>query len=268
MGRYGNVPVSYYSGSPSIEVPLHGIGGKYLSMPVSLSYDANAVKVAALPAWTGLGWTLQAGGVVTRAVQGNPDMDWNYYQWEWRPAYGADVVDVDMRLAGEGLPEGSLMNQKPIMEYNFLQEVVNKEIETQPDVYYFNMPGFSGSFVITREGRVIMRDYTDWTVEPLWANVPFPAHAPSNFLGGTHYDIVGFRFKDPLGNLYEFADAEFTFIINDAGMGSASSNVKNYLFNSSWHLMSMRSCDGSEGIDFENQSFGGKGPYTDRKSVV
>lgn len=70
LGSFGNVPINYFTGSPSISIPLQGIGGKFVSSPLSLSYDPTSVKVATAPSWTGLGWSLQAGGVVTRSVQG------------------------------------------------------------------------------------------------------------------------------------------------------------------------------------------------------
>jgi hypothetical protein len=98
LGRYGNIPVNYYTGSPNIEIPLYTISGKYLNMPISLTYDANATQVGTLPSWTGLGWTLQTGGVITRTVIGNPDMDWNYYQWDWGPL--ANIFGGQNLLAG------------------------------------------------------------------------------------------------------------------------------------------------------------------------
>lgn len=58
-------------------------------MPVALSYDANAVQVAKLPSWAGMGWTLQAGGVITKNVLGNPDIASNYFQWNWPPSPAA-----------------------------------------------------------------------------------------------------------------------------------------------------------------------------------
>ncbi|MDV7390592.1 hypothetical protein RZS08_04525, partial [Arthrospira platensis SPKY1] len=60
LGRFGNVPINYHTGSPRIEIPLYTLAGKYISMPVVLSYDANAVTVGSLPSWTGMGWSLQA----------------------------------------------------------------------------------------------------------------------------------------------------------------------------------------------------------------
>ena len=45
LGKFGDVPVSAYTGVPNISVPIAELKGKYLSMPISLSYHAGGVKV-------------------------------------------------------------------------------------------------------------------------------------------------------------------------------------------------------------------------------
>ncbi len=42
-------------------------------MPVSLSYHASGVKVAEPASWVGLGWNLNAGGMISRTIQGVAD---------------------------------------------------------------------------------------------------------------------------------------------------------------------------------------------------
>jgi RHS repeat-associated protein len=264
LGRFGNVPVNYHSGSPAIEIPLHTISGKYLSMPVVLSYDANAVTVGSLPSWTGLGWTLQAGGVITRSVQGNPDMDWNFFAWENNYT---SQFDPNMNFAGLNLPENPQIDND-IMENNFYYEVIRGEIETQPDVYYFNLPGFSGSFVITRHKQIILRDYTDWKIEANWGWVSFPANPLLGTPAAANTEITGFTLTDPEGNRYIFQDAEYTEFMNDMAMTEPlpSQNPRWFRFNSSWYLTMIISCDGSERIDLANHKIsqdvaGNQEPY-------
>lgn len=71
--RYGNIPVSEYSGIPNISVPLYTLQANKLTLPISLSYNSSGVKVNQEATWVGLGWDLNAGGRITLEVKGGYD---------------------------------------------------------------------------------------------------------------------------------------------------------------------------------------------------
>src|SRR4028118_25573 len=73
LGRFGDVPVSLNTGTAHLSIPLYQIGGKDLSLPISLDYAASGNRVSDVASWTGLGWTLNSGGLITRVVKGLPD---------------------------------------------------------------------------------------------------------------------------------------------------------------------------------------------------
>lgn len=73
LGRYGEIPVSEYTGVPDISIPLYTIKSGELEMPISLSYHASGIKVTQEATWVGLGWDLMAGGCITRVVSGTND---------------------------------------------------------------------------------------------------------------------------------------------------------------------------------------------------
>lgn len=73
LAKFANIPVSYYTGSTAISIPLTQIGGKELNVPVSLNYNATGIKVGDIAGSVGLGWSLNAGGLITRVVRGLPD---------------------------------------------------------------------------------------------------------------------------------------------------------------------------------------------------
>ncbi len=58
---------------PQISVPITQLSGNEMAMPISLSYHASGNKVNQMASWVGLGWSLQAGGVITREVRDQPD---------------------------------------------------------------------------------------------------------------------------------------------------------------------------------------------------
>src|SRR5437660_4637000 len=73
LGKFGDIPVGYYTGLPNISIPLFTAKGKTLELPISLQYHASGIKVEEIGGWVGAGWALQAGGVITRTVRGIVD---------------------------------------------------------------------------------------------------------------------------------------------------------------------------------------------------
>src|ERR1700722_11955307 len=64
--KFGNYPVNLYSGLPDISIPLYTVEAGGLSVPVTLSYHASGNKIADVASWAGLGWSVNAGGSITR----------------------------------------------------------------------------------------------------------------------------------------------------------------------------------------------------------
>src|SRR5690242_6004533 len=64
LGKYGDIPVGYHTGIPNISIPLYELKEGDVSLPISLSYHASGIRVAEVASWVGLGWTLNAGGVI------------------------------------------------------------------------------------------------------------------------------------------------------------------------------------------------------------
>lgn len=71
--KYGNTPVNEYKGMISPSIPLYVYKAGHLTLPISMSYSGNGVKLAQLSTWTGINWNLNAGGVITRTVKDRPD---------------------------------------------------------------------------------------------------------------------------------------------------------------------------------------------------
>ncbi len=69
LGKYGDIPVSYYTGMANVSIPIYTIPLGELSVPINLNYSTNGIKVEEEASWAGLGWALQTGGVITRSVR-------------------------------------------------------------------------------------------------------------------------------------------------------------------------------------------------------
>ena len=63
LGEYGKVPVSLFTGTPNISIPLYKVEVGNFSLPISASYHPSSVKANSPSGCLGLGWNLMAGGI-------------------------------------------------------------------------------------------------------------------------------------------------------------------------------------------------------------
>ena len=71
--KYTEFPVSYFTGIPDISFDLYTLSEGKLSIPIKISYHGGGIKVDEQDSNLGLGWTLIAGGAISRSVYGLPD---------------------------------------------------------------------------------------------------------------------------------------------------------------------------------------------------
>ena len=137
LGKYADWPVSLYTGTPSIDIPLYTLASKGVSVPISLNYHASGIKVEEDASWVGLGWSLNCGGVITRTVRGLPDDE---------PTFG---YFSSRTLLPD--PSKGYLNQANFIIFHQQAQGV---IDTQPDVYMFNALGHSFKFFIDSNFQV------------------------------------------------------------------------------------------------------------------
>lgn len=73
MAEKSSLNVGLFTGTLQYSVDLYKVEGKYLSLPISLSYATNGVKVNDMSSWAGTDWNLNAGGVISRSINFKPD---------------------------------------------------------------------------------------------------------------------------------------------------------------------------------------------------
>lgn len=69
-----NHPVSHYTGTVNVEIPICTIELKDISIPVSLTYNTSGIKVEQEASTVGLGWSLNVGGAITKTILGENDL--------------------------------------------------------------------------------------------------------------------------------------------------------------------------------------------------
>lgn len=186
LGKYGGINIGLSSGTPNINIPIYDYSSANLHLPISLSYTTSGLKVDEIASRVGLGWALNAGGVITRTVH-------------------CSVDEVSKRLTPANTNDRNF--------YNYLRQVGASTgpyatFDTQPDVYTFNFNGNTGSFIMndssladgTRASQPILLTYS---------NIKFDR----NIIPGGGYD---FRAITADGVQYLFKIGDFSTTFNDA----------------------------------------------------
>ena len=141
--KYGIYPVSMFTGIPDISIPIYNIDVGNYSLPLNISYHGSGIKVNDLASCVGLGWTMNAGGVITRTVMGVPDED---------PARGI------FRL---GIKRESQITEA---DYDRFLDLMDGEADTEPDVFSFSFGDKTGKFIIGADKKVRMLPYNNLRV--------------------------------------------------------------------------------------------------------
>jgi len=168
MQKYGDIPVSAYTGIPNISIPIYTVKFRDVTVPISLSYHASGIKVSEEASQVGLGWSLNAAGTVSRNIIGGDDILGQYFNTSvpdfsdgLGPA-GAIFCDnsgnpsnVGCKLNVFDQRPGSTQSYYNMDLYSYLS--ASPVVDFQPDQYYFNFPGGSGKFVMKRDRSVVLQ---------------------------------------------------------------------------------------------------------------
>ncbi|MEA5429122.1 SpvB/TcaC N-terminal domain-containing protein [Arcicella lustrica] len=218
LGKYGDIPVGLYTGLPNISLPIYNISGQ-VSHAVSLSYHSNGLKVEEVSSNVGLGWSLNAGGVITRTIKGLPDN---------LPTAGYLNNNVN---PGGGDTE--------ICDYFVKQR--QGTIDLHPDTYVFNAGGLSGKFLVQKNASGNILGYTlnnegglkiEWLSENSW------------------------KITDAIGNKYYFGTSVDGLTKATDKTASMPTNGRTAIssYVSAWYLLEIVSANG-EVIKFNYETY-------------
>lgn len=152
LSKFAEVPVDLYTGRTAINIPLFTISCNDIVLPISLSYHGGGTKVGDVGGVLGTGWTLNAGGVVSRIVRGIPDEFYLHNGF----VKGYDRLNSNekafiTKLLQRDIPADSSAvfdDQDAILQEMTLygQSYDENKIDLSPDNYIFSVDGFSGVF--------------------------------------------------------------------------------------------------------------------------
>ncbi|WP_183549155.1 DUF5977 domain-containing protein [Mucilaginibacter sp. AK015] len=128
LGKYGELPLNLSTGAASLNIPVFTVTGHDLSLPITLNYNYTGLRPTEQVGFVGLGWTLNAGGVITRTIRGRKDNTGGPNQ-DFEDQYVVDKINTVTK------------------DNDFLNGVFIGNYDTEPDIYSFNFGNYSGKFI-------------------------------------------------------------------------------------------------------------------------
>lgn len=194
-----------FTGTVNVNVPIYDFNKDGLDLGISLNYNTLGIQVDQLASSVGLGWTLNAGGAITRKVNGVEDeimypgvgpvqrtsgLDINYYYFQNRPYFGSWCL-------------GSTFNGT----YS------DNGVEHEPDVFTFNVGGKTFDFTIAYPGNSVAIS----TGKNVAVYVLINGNVVSTQLNDTmidrnqYSDTISFKVIDEEGNQFFFNRGDYEY---------------------------------------------------------
>lgn len=212
--KHDALSINKNNGSPSFNIPLFTVKGNKLAANISIGYSSTGIKVDEIASRVGMGWALNAGGVVTRTVRGVVD------EWNNRVAPYSDPI------------------QQNCGNYNFMNNVASSlncngpgcnGSDAEPDLFNFSMNGQSGSFVYDANGNPVL--------------IPADKYKIQKNLGGSDWDFI---ITDLAGIEYYFGGTGA--VEKTKRLSNCGKSFDSYIANS-WYLTKIKHPNG-ETINF------------------
>ncbi len=200
LAKYGNIPVSTYTGVPSISIPLYVISARDIVVPISVSYHASGIKVSEEASTVGLGWVLNCGGMISRNIVNKDDfiVDPGGYL---SPLNGSPLIPqgpgfsfpyvatagTTLRYYNNGGDPGG-PTEKTL---NLFDYIYGADYDFEPDQFNYNFGNYSGKFVLTRDRQAVLEKKEKVSIKPLTQD-------------GSSWEA-----KTPDGFTYKFATSEY-----------------------------------------------------------
>ena len=230
FGKYTDFPVDGFTGSMNLNIPIDVLNHNQLSHSVALGYHTGGIRASEVASSVGLGWALQAGGMITRTVRGAPDESIRFGQLSAYYLHGVPTNFIDSNIV-------------------YLAQIFDGRRDVESDLYFYNFDGYSGSFVFDGQGNIIQYEATDLKIIPTLSNLT------------DQKNKFSWKIITPDGNIYHFGDTNPHDGWQDDAVTYTNSYTQDYEFNAgppnaspipeSWHLVKIESHDSRSFIDFE-----------------
>ncbi len=209
FATYGDVPVSMATGAANIGIPLYTIEDEGFSIPINLDYNSSGIRINEHEGWLGTGWSLSAGGHITRVVKGIED------ELKQQVIYSSGAIRDEHSYGyfynTDALNNANWSSQSSMEQLCNYEDITKFQIlvDSEPDEFILNFNGFSAKFYMGHDGEWKVASNKNVKIE---LNI-VEGETYDMFSNGTllntdiiDYKIAGFKVTMPTGFIYYFGD--------------------------------------------------------------
>jgi hypothetical protein len=228
--------IGHYTGKTNAPIAIASLAGKAIETSVSLNYDFGGIKVEQEAAQVGLGWSLSAGGMISRIIRGRDDFDGILRQgysaqtnlntmrqesfvisktaqnveWEFTKkttpffASSANPITGQLFLFCQSAPANPMVynTAKLMLPIPSATEAGKPRLDGESDLFSYQAGSYSGKFIITTDAS----PYIIYTIaqEPVKIEImPAVGQSSPDLTGNS-----GFKITTPDGVKYIFGQTE------------------------------------------------------------
>ncbi|MCD7938303.1 MAG: hypothetical protein LUG98_15705 [Tannerellaceae bacterium] len=229
--KYGDLPVSNHTGVADVNIPVYTIQLKDYTLPVSLSYNTAGIKVQEEASRVGLGWILNAGGIITHTIMGRYQdfQDWAYFNSGTVNKLSdiKDIYNISNYIIGG--PKTTLpftANHEPLYKALYSDKYEQCDgTDLAPDIFQYQFAGYSGKFIFLHTGELVKEKIDNVLITPV-----------KEKMANGFYKLKSWIAVTPDGTEYTFNETEKTTFMD---------RPQNENYSSTYHLTQIKTAGGS-----------------------
>lgn len=257
--KYVDIPVSLYTGIPNVNIPIYELKMGQLSLPIHLSYHSSGFKVGENASWVGLGWTLNAGGVISRTVRGLPD-DLN--DTKKGCFYNSRLFSESGNLNFDEINDCNGINQLTADNpWSTMDSLAQGYLDVEPDIYYYSFPGENGKFTFDINAGLVKYVANDTKV------TENPFDDPNNFPEVADLDDYSWSILGTDGTEYIFDLAERMSSESLCGSSLSMFNPEISNYQNAWYLSEMRNQEDTIWFEYNPETISYETSYSESKKI-
>ncbi|WP_298548925.1 RHS repeat domain-containing protein [uncultured Aquimarina sp.] len=207
LGRFGEIPVNLSVGMANFSIPIYTIEEVSFQLPVSANYQHNGLVVDQIPGHLGMGWNLNAGGMITRQMKGRPDEDPAGY--------------IGSQMTGKNIVIPYINNQLTPQRKSDVNQLASENlIDLQPDKFIANVGSMSVTFYFDENRKPVIKPYKPYKIELINNDFSFNQ---------------GIKITDDNGIQYFFQEKETTTRTQPISLNEIAGSMHNG-YTSGWKL--------------------------------
>lgn len=185
--RFLDYPMDYSTGLPQINIPIYEVKSGSLSVPVSISNHASGRRVADQNGPIALGWSLNAGGMISRTVYGSADFGASASEYPFPSPFNISNINIRNDLAY--LQRITHFDNDPTLS------PIGTWMDSEYDIFSYSFNGHSGKFIFKDSNNI---------------KIPtFLPYKPYKLSTSHSFGVWGIDIIDDAGIQYVFTGNEF-----------------------------------------------------------